>query len=488
MIYEHKDNIGKIFILLGVFALVYMFLSPLNNVFIHPDEYFTFGLINYSFQDILTTTATDVHPPMYYFILKSVLEAVSLTGLNVSTLFLTKIVSIIPYGLMLIVSILKLRKDYGWLSSGIFIFSVGVMTDFLVQYSTIRMYTWGMFFLFMAFIYFGEIITNSDYKNWILFTAFSLLVAYTQYFIAISVGCIYLCLLFYIIKFDKKELKMFFASVTGFIVLYIPWIPFLLRQITRVNSSWWIPPVDIELALNSSVYYLTSANFIPLKILAIITTVFIIILAFKRYYEDAGVENYFILSGIIVFFATLVLAILVSVIFKPMLIYRYLIPVSSLIWLSIAILIGKINNEKIFTILLIVILIFAVSGAALANSDIGHLEKKGEKWDKMFNKINSGNDTIVIHDGEVGIYQFESFLNNTHSYSPHLNTIIGVDNSTLHGLYEFEEKSPSELNRIISEKNDSDIYYISAWGSFEVDKSKLHEIGKVGDAHFYKIR
>jgi len=49
--------------------LCLLFLSFYNKTFWY-DEAYSIGLIDMSFKDIWNTTALDVHPPLYYYILK----------------------------------------------------------------------------------------------------------------------------------------------------------------------------------------------------------------------------------------------------------------------------------------------------------------------------------------------------------------------------------------------------------------------------------
>ena len=64
--YSRKDIAGITFFAMSVLALCYMILSPLNHVIVHYDEYFTLTLLNLPVMDMITITAGDVHPPLYY--------------------------------------------------------------------------------------------------------------------------------------------------------------------------------------------------------------------------------------------------------------------------------------------------------------------------------------------------------------------------------------------------------------------------------------
>ena len=150
---KNKDMIGKVFFALSFIIFIYMLVTPINHLILHVDEYFTLTLINFNVSDIISITAADVHPPLYYLILKFAMNVFGFFGISSHNLFAVKLVSIIPYPIIMIISYLKIRKDYGWLTAGLFIFSLGVMSEFFVYFLIARMYSWAILFLLIAFIY-----------------------------------------------------------------------------------------------------------------------------------------------------------------------------------------------------------------------------------------------------------------------------------------------------------------------------------------------
>ena len=83
-------------------VIMYMMLTIGKDVW--TDETYTFALINHGFADIWRLTAADVHPPLYYFLLKLFLR---LFGYSLTA---AKVYSIIPYGLLIAIGGFQLRK------------------------------------------------------------------------------------------------------------------------------------------------------------------------------------------------------------------------------------------------------------------------------------------------------------------------------------------------------------------------------------------
>ena len=68
---NNKKQIGILFFFLSLilFALMitYSFLKPSLTY----DDFYSLGIIRYSFRDMINATAINVHPPLYYIILKT---------------------------------------------------------------------------------------------------------------------------------------------------------------------------------------------------------------------------------------------------------------------------------------------------------------------------------------------------------------------------------------------------------------------------------
>ena len=105
-----RDIFGMIFFALSAIMLGYMFLTPLNHYIMHVDEYFTLSVLTLPMGDIINITSWDVHPPLYYILGKIAVDIAAAIGMD--SLHALRILSIIPYILILVISATKIRKDY----------------------------------------------------------------------------------------------------------------------------------------------------------------------------------------------------------------------------------------------------------------------------------------------------------------------------------------------------------------------------------------
>ena len=206
---NQKDLMGKLLFGISLILLGVMIYLVFTKPFLSVDEWFTKGLVNFRFADVVSLTALDVHPPLYYIIVKLFTKPLALLNIHYNAIMLLKFVSIVPYIIILLVSLTKIRKEYGWFSSGLMVFCLLSMANFFTYYLTARMYSWSLLFILLSFIYASSIFEAPNIKDWILLSIFSVLGAYTMYMNAVASISLYLLLLIYIIY----SLKAFFLKV-----------------------------------------------------------------------------------------------------------------------------------------------------------------------------------------------------------------------------------------------------------------------------------
>lgn len=467
--YEKRDWLGILFFGAAILILLYMFISPLTNTIINIDEYWTYSLVNLPFMEGMTVAIHDVHPPLYYWILYL------FTPFGLGNLYLLKVVSIIPYILIMVVSATKIREDYGWLTAGLFVFCLGVMTDFFMEFLTIRMYSWGLFFLLMVFIYYKDVITRWDKKSWVLLTLFTLLSVSTQYFLALTCGLVYLLILAEILTEHKDKIRQFAKSVLALIVLYAPWGIVFIHQIqTHANDA----KEGFELV--NVIHYFTafaikSQNFrldmVIFKIIAIIFLIFILVLIYKK-------KDKFSAAGVFLMYATLAIGILsLMSSFTNSMRVRYLVPVFGIFWLSASIVIGKIKDYKVLAIALVLVLLLAGASLAITNEDINSRLAFNEKKASFLDGINN-NDSVIVYNTDYGYKVLHNDLNNTSKQYTLSDSYF----------YSGDVEVCKDFDKILKENPDKNIYLVN-WKLKESNKKfeGNYNLTKVYDADHYSF-
>lgn len=406
-----QDLIGKILYVFAFIFLGYTFLVAIKYPFLTTDGWFTKGMVSLPVMQQIYITAVDVHPPLYYLLLKFIVKILTDLNLTFDLIFTIKLVSIIPSIIILAISVTKIRKNYGFFVGGLFAFSIITMSTFFTQYLTARMYSWGMLFIVLGFLCVKPILEKNHVKYWILLSIFAALGAYTHYFVAIAFVSLYIILLAFTFIKSVEFFKNWLISTLIGIILYLPWLLVLFNQLNTVQKSYWIPPITLETIINCftcySTYYYTPILYYGSLILLFIFVALII----KDFIKNREVTDEFLLIGILTYILTILIGITLSMTFKPILIIRYIIPVSSIIWILISIYLGKIDLKNLAIILAILILLLGVINISSQMDEIYKHHTETEMALDFFSSINN-NDTIVIYDGMPKYVRFCGDLTN----------------------------------------------------------------------------
>ena len=468
MKYETKDIIGKSLFILSILLCLYWILSPLAKTIIHVDEFWTIGVINLPLSESIPLMISDVHPPLYYLILKAIFKVLSFFGIQYNNIFLLKLFSILPFGLILIIFGTKIQKEYNWLTVGLFTFILGSVNMFVIQFLTIKMYNWALLFLLLSFIYFKRILLYSDKKSWVLFTIFSTLVAYTHYFILITTVLLYAILLTYFLtnknsNFEfKSQLKKWCLSVISAIILYLPWLFIFLDQIDHrqhVLESSFPTITDI---INYFTYFTgIESDFaietILFKVFAFATLILIAYIFIKEYKKDTrSIDTIYTGIGLISFYLSIIFGIIIVSLAFNIFTLRYLVPVGSIFWFAVCILVGKIENKKLLIISLIAIFIICIVGVSQTLDSTNELYTSGTDAIELLNSLNN-KDTIIVYTQEFHYINFHNYLNETREYKSEFYMPYSPKNiTTIKNISEIHKKQPIYIIKAINFLTDDD--------------------------------
>ena len=380
--------IGIIFILLAAFH---------TNIWY--DEAYTVAMETHSFREIWKIGSNDVHPVLYYFMLKFI-NLVFGTNILVYRLF-----SVVPIIILGVLGFTHIRKDFGERTGLLFTFLVFFLPGLTRYITEIRMYSWAMLFASITAIYAYRCYKNDfGIKNILLFGIFSLACAYTHYYGLMTSGIINLMLFIYLIrniKEKKKEFLIFIICAIIQVTLYLPWIMVFISQTASVvENGFWItlkfPDTLLEVLTVEFVgrnYIMKYITIIPIIVLYIF--IGITIYKFRKEKEDIKPGVFAIIIYALVAFA----AFIVSLIARPILMDRYLLVDAGLLIFFIAYFLGKSKNKiaSIATCVIILILsVITTVDAMNANYD--------KRNDIMLNYINENlqeNDSFLIYSDEI---------------------------------------------------------------------------------------
>lgn len=456
--------------ILSVLLVVFWFFIAFKYPFISVDEWYTKGLVYFKIKDLLAAVSIDVHPPLYYIILKAGMKPLNAANIHFDLLFYLKFMSLVPYLIILATSFTKIKKEYGYLTSGVFSFTLISMSTFFIQYLTARMYSWNLLFLLLSFIYLKDVLDSDDKKSWILFSLFTVLGAYTHYYSIFSSLILYLLLFRYLFKNKKSSLKKFFASVFGCIIAYLPWFIVLLGQLSEPNNPG-MGEVSFMFLLKVIRSGMLTSNDNLLVVIFAILMCLAMALVFKDYLTERNSDNFYLSSGMAMWIGTIILGFAISIIFRPVLSERYFIPCIGIFWFVLSIYISKLNNKKLILILICAILLVGCANVDLEFEKINKQYKETLKSYDIIEKINN-NDSIIIYEGINKYIRLNKYLNK-------------IDDHRNMSLDEIRNGS-DEFNSLL--KQNKTVYFIGA------TKSKINEtdynttkVGVIRPCGIYKV-
>jgi len=442
-IISRKINNAALILLIASFVSSVILVSECFSPSVVGDEIFSLRLISSSFREIISLTARDVHPPLYYLILKSFVDGGALLG--IPAVSMAKLCSATPIILLQIFSIVQVTKKRHILAYSIFSLLMVVAPRFVTYGSQIRMYSWGMFFLVMAYVWSEKIISwltidepNNNPKlvkiAWIGFVFWALCGAYTQYFALVAVTGIYVFILVEtVIQYYKnpnksrKNTMSIWVVATGIsIILYLPWLVIAIKQVMTVNGGYWIPEISVknfldyfQFMFNANAYYFHAGTI--WGILLVITLILLII-----YWNRAiGSRDRYLISGILLPIYVILIGVSISIISQPIFTERYIFLTMGVFWFAVSRIIEEVvycefdynkenvarnsltlcgNNTRRLLVCTLIVLLGVFSYINLSWF-VRTEEEYKEGWSNGIGYLSdhiASNDVILSNDGGIG--------------------------------------------------------------------------------------
>ncbi len=312
--------VAFIFILVLIHSCYYQSLSG--------DEIFSLETINGSYGYLFEVTENDVHPPLYYVILKFGVDLIRSIFPFLKLVVVARFVSLLGLIILFYFMYYKFPKYFPKVAVGLTMISIFVLSLSTIS-TQIRMYSWLMLFAFITFYYTTKIIksdqTKSNIINYVMFAVFFECCAYTHNYGLIFASGIYLYLFIYTCIHDRKHLKHMIICGVACAVLFLPWLVVLLKQMTSIHNSYWI-----EEGSWFSIFR-NSKKVLVLVIVGFIVFILLNLFNKKISTQEKWVSKIGLFSALFTFFFTLIYSLL----FDSIMIERYFAFLYGLIFLSI---------------------------------------------------------------------------------------------------------------------------------------------------------
>ena len=298
------------------------------------DEAFSAFIVRFNFFQIARYTATDVHPPVYYWILKIWTMLFGTSEVAFRSLSLLFGMTAITFGFLLVKRLFGRRAAF---ASLLFL----ALSPMLIRYGQeARMYTLAATIALAATYVLTFAVQSKKRKPWVIYGILVGLGMWTHYFTALVWLSHWLWRFIVTRRTGLRGVKLrkaFFSKnwILAHIVAvgsFIPWMPFMVIQLSVVQGGgFWIGPVSA----NSFTNYLTNVLFYLEHDQAtkLYGTVFVIVIALLilfaiKLYKSMGEkqrQNYLLIISIA--FAPVVILFAASTFpVQSSFVERYLIP------------------------------------------------------------------------------------------------------------------------------------------------------------------
>ena len=352
------------------------------------DEALTGTYIRMGWSELLAFTTTDVHPPLYYFIVKL---GITLLGDHV---YVVKLFSYLPFVLTLLLTVFKIKKAYGNRMAFILLVFLCTTPCIIERNAEMRMYQWAMFFVFAFAVYLFEAVNTQTRKAWIISLVFGVLAAYTHYYALVAVTILY-ALVFFINCKTKTVICRVLLNAVVSVIAYLPWLLVFLGQAkTLKETGWW---QEAGLGLQDVYEFVVwpfedRTGYEPIIFLILLISVCIYAL-WKKDCEN-GMQAILCIG---VYFLLILSGILIIVLYQPVFITRFIYPTVGVLLLGLALIVSKWRTEVI-CIISALLLIFA---AKTYNSQLHYQynEDSVPALNAFMETVNE--DTLIICDQDA---------------------------------------------------------------------------------------
>lgn len=389
-------------------------LISITKASIWHDEGYTMMLIQHSPIEIIERTARDFHPPLYYLASHwwTLLFGNSELAIRSLSLLCGVGVVILVY---FIVKRLNFSEVTARLTSALVAFG-----PFLVRYSEeARMYGMAALLvcaatlaLLVALDYRTKISTKRKHLTWWLLYGLLMAAAlYTHYYVAFIIF-VHIGYAWYSYGGFMKmiQTKAWWAGNLLAAGLFLPWIPAIVAQFTRVQGGYWIPPVSAETIPNTFMQFIVFAsNLLPSSIEMLLTVALAcyVTVVVVRTPQTKRPQLWFVITWIL---TPLLIALLVSL-KQPVYYDRYFAYAAIAFYILVAYLItsAKIRTWMKGSLIAAILLLFSVGIGNVALQAKHQMRVVGDYVNNNFQT-----DDVIV-SGELYTYFDFSYYNKTES-------------------------------------------------------------------------
>lgn len=394
--------------LIAVGAAVFTAFAFHKNIWF--DEAYTIGLVSHGFSEILKIHTADVHPFLYYVLLKT------FTLVFGSSLLSLRMFSVVGAVLFSSLGLTHIRRDHGEKVGFFFSFFAVFSASVLLYAEQIRMYSWAMLIVALAGIYAYRVGKKGGKQNSILFVLFSVCAAYTHYYALFAVAAINLVMLIRAVR-EKKKPGAWLARASVQIFAYIPGAAVFFKQAVSGGASW------IKLSFPDNIFNTLAYPFlgellsgvignriaffaVGIGLVVLFASACVLLFCRKRHLLKEDAFRW----ALEIFFGVIAFSLIVSL-FRPIYYERYTVVLYGFLFFAFARAVSDMKKPTHIIAAVLVVCIFAVQTYRFSGKCFGETKERAET---LFEEKIGGDDIVV--SSSTDIYCFSVFRPNGKFY------------------------------------------------------------------------
>lgn len=374
---------------LGIGILIYYCFSRDN----WRDESSTLFMVKYSFDDMLASSASDVHPPLYYMLAWFAIKLGQFIFPGSSIIYPAKLISMVPLLILVLISATFIRKKWGWYVGGMCAIATVGMPLMLTSGQMVRMYSYSMLWVACIWLCAYMVCTHNRWRDWIFLGIFGALQAYTQYGFCVAVAPLYIYLFVWSIR--TRCVHRWCLMTLGMAAAFIPWLLILqhYRHTCFPYNPSWIKLINIQQFCN--LILLSTKDIIVLFIVGVVW-----VTLFQKWCCKKIKTVTFALIGILIPFSFVLLMSLISCIHTPVIFSRtrYIMPLVWVMWGGVVVAVYELRLRNL-RILLTLMMFFVAASELNAFARIQRHGRDGAN--AMYNFFKNKPNALIISNKSI---------------------------------------------------------------------------------------
>jgi uncharacterized membrane protein len=399
-----ERNPWLLFVIMSVFAAVF-YVFNIGSGDMWSDEVYTKSMLTGRLPDMYDKFRNDLHPPLYYLGLRMF---TTVFGLNVIVLRLFSVLGVLA---TLTLGYFAGRRIFG--KPGALIYCLMMLSLPMLAFHSHegRMYTWAVFSVTGVFIYSCLFMRSANNRYLVLLFVFTLMAMYTHYYSMIAAFMANGFVFLYMLLTKNKKWIAHLSSVLLAALLYLPWLPMFLVQINRVQHAFWAPDVNFNTVIAClfapfNEQYRITGFAIAFAVFMYCLLICAIIRSFTKSFSEYRVPLWLSLW---IFFGTLMAIAVISLFSRPVLYFRYVTTLVTLLVVPQTILLISTRSKTLKLVLTAMILFLGIKVSLSAfRFSYGPYKKTVEYIAKTYPDIRK-----VLHITEITAGPMVEYNGNT---------------------------------------------------------------------------